>query len=1426
MAHHTTTDCGCCAGVDAVTPRRTDNPPDQPAIGYRAGRHGDFLESIRARLSSSTYPALARLTTREAGDFTLALSDALAASLDVLAFYTERFANEHYLGTAVERLSVIELARLIGYRAAPGVAASTHLAFTLQALPGVPSKPITIPVGTRVQSVPGQDEQAQTFETVEAVPAHADWNALAAQQSQPQRPGPGATGLWLTGIDSRLEPGDRIAIIGASQETDPAGAHWAVRVLDSVTRDAPRALTRLGWRAPLGSTEAFDVAADEPTRVVALATRAAVFGAIAPDWRALSAQIKADYIGLASPDALKRPGDTEEWPDFTVLAPAYPERRQSAPATVTEHLPATVQEIAGAAGSAAQAAGANALSKAASASAGVIAAGGRITEDAVGLARQSAEGLSEVARLATDEVLQQVRSLIHGQGVALQALQLGAGQLVSHGALDSARQAIGDRIASLPGRVALLAETGLTDPLAVAVAVLDELEQGWSQGVPEALLPNLQPVWDEAVATVTAAIGAVRLEAEDSHNNPAGWFSAQMSNVDAAGQALTQVSTRLDSAIEASQADSEAPAAIVREVVDKLQSAIGTELAGDQFTDLLNLSGAVGTVQQWTGSLFSAGGEFGTSLVRLQQNLMGSASNVFARLGADVARIAEQTRSSVVDSAAVLNPQAAMQALADGADAMRTHTVAAGAAAMQAAASGDVAALVSAGVTIAGALPPPLAPSTPEQMAEVVRFCAAYGVARAGGTPVGEPPAGSLLAQVAAALPAALSAPPMPDAGLLAIAGDAAALADAPLVGAQGAYQHIVAEVDRALAGRIVTGTGRRAPLVRDPDRIDLSPADDAVTAGGWALLSVPGSQTLYRIAEAYGASRAEYLLSGQTTRLRLDGRLPAGRLPGEFEHAVRTLAVHLGEDELPLAEVPLDHPVYGDTIALDAHVAGLSPGRAIALRGPRAHVLVARGAGGLHFDGADGSARTLAEGDRLALSAAPERLARGRAIYLSPAAFGDAIGVRGIRLRLAVEDRDGTAGTLECRGDQIALAAAEDDDARVAEIVFLADADAVTDDRDRSHLTLADATRHVYDRRSLAINANVAAATHGETVEQILGDGDGRRTDQRFALSQSPLTYVSAPTPSGRASTLEVRIGDVRWQEHDSLYGAAADGRVFETRQSDTAATTIRFGDGIEGARLPSGSTNVRARYRKGLGVAGNVGADTLTTLLARPLGVAEVANPEAASGGEDAESLDRARDNAPLTVLTLDRAVSIRDYADFARAFAGIDKAHALWIPAGPARGVFVTIAGVDGAALPEGSDTWANLLDALTRYGDPLMPIRLADHGDARFRCRLAVKVMADFDESAVLADVDQALRAEFAFAARSFGQAVSADEVAAIAQGRAGVEAVHVGRLYRDGAAPLRRPRLFATLPVASLTASPSPAELLTLADDGLELEVMA
>src|SRR5436309_5408770 len=129
-------DCGCCEGVTAETPSVMENRPGLSAIAYRAGTHAQFRETLQARLSGSQQPALRGLTTREASDFTIALLDSWATVADVLTFYQERIANEAYLRTATERLSVLELARLIGYELRPGVAANTYLAFTLEDAPG------------------------------------------------------------------------------------------------------------------------------------------------------------------------------------------------------------------------------------------------------------------------------------------------------------------------------------------------------------------------------------------------------------------------------------------------------------------------------------------------------------------------------------------------------------------------------------------------------------------------------------------------------------------------------------------------------------------------------------------------------------------------------------------------------------------------------------------------------------------------------------------------------------------------------------------------------------------------------------------------------------------------------------------------------------------------------------------------------------------------------------------------------------------------------------------------------------------------------------------------------------------------------------------------------------------------------------------
>ncbi len=447
----------------------------------------------------------------------------------------------------------------------------------------------------------------------------------------------------------------------------------------------------------------------------------------------------------------------------------------------------------------------------------------------------------------------------------------------------------------------------------------------------------------------------------------------------------------------------------------------------------------------------------------------------------------------------------------------------------------------------------------------------------------------------------------------------------------------------------------------------------------------------------------------------------------------------------------------------------------------------------------------------------------------LLPDQFGDLVANgRNEVLHLRVQDRDGKIGTAEIPARRLRLEPSRKNDPEIAEIVFIDSApNSVDHERDHSVLKLRVALSNCYERATVRINANVASATHGETVHEILGSGDARVRNADFTLKQAPLTYVSANTPSGRQSTLEVRVNDLRWSEAPTLYRRTPAERVYATLADAEARTTVRFGDGIEGALLPSGDHNVRAKYRKGLGRAGNMQAGKLSNLLIRPLGVSGVSNPEAAAGGADAKSLADARSNAPLTVVTLDRAVSVTDYRDFARAFAGFVKAHAICIGGGPARGAFLTVAGEGGVPVPETSHTFANLVKALRDYGDPLVPLRVVNYSKATFRLRTRVKIAADADTAVVLLRVETTLREAFGFERRDFGQGVTVDEVLAVIQDVTGIEAAHLTELSRSDRAPEGViPRLTAELPMASHTALPRAAELLTLDPKPLTLELLA
>ncbi|MCQ4164900.1 putative baseplate assembly protein [Tahibacter harae] len=332
----------------------------------------------------------------------------------------------------------------------------------------------------------------------------------------------------------------------------------------------------------------------------------------------------------------------------------------------------------------------------------------------------------------------------------------------------------------------------------------------------------------------------------------------------------------------------------------------------------------------------------------------------------------------------------------------------------------------------------------------------------------------------------------------------------------------------------------------------------------------------------------------------------------------------------------------------------------------------------------------------------------------------------------------------------------------------------------DTAHTTLSFKTglAYRYRRASVAVHGNVVQATHGATVEEVLGSGDGAQALQRFTLKQPPLTFVAAPTAAGAASTLQVRVNEVTWHEADSLSELAAAARSFVCDTDDAGAVTLTFGDGVNGQRLPSGVQNLKARYRSGIGAAGNVRAGQISQLQTRPQGIKGVVNPLRASGGGGRESRDLARENAPLSVLALERLVSVSDYADFSRRFAGIAKASAVQASDGARQLVHVSIAGVDDAPIDNDSDLYRNLLLALQRHGDPDQPVRVEMRELIALVLSANVQLLPDYHWEPVAGAVRAQLLDQFGFQRRRLGQPALRCEIVAAIQAVPGVAYVDV------------------------------------------------
>jgi hypothetical protein len=354
-----------------------------------------------------------------------------------------------------------------------------------------------------------------------------------------------------------------------------------------------------------------------------------------------------------------------------------------------------------------------------------------------------------------------------------------------------------------------------------------------------------------------------------------------------------------------------------------------------------------------------------------------------------------------------------------------------------------------------------------------------------------------------------------------------------------------------------------------------------------------------------------------------------------------------------------------------------------------------------------------------------------------------------------------------------------------------------------RTVVNLERALQQAYPLADMVVHGNVTPVTHGATVvEQMVGSGDRSQGSQRFALRRSPTSYVhDGSAARGVRSTLEIFVDDERWQEVASLAESSPDDRHYMVEVDENEVTSVRFGDGRYGARLSTGRDNVRARYRVGQGAAGSVAADAIVQIPEAPPFLDTTRNPIPASGGADRERPADTKRYAPMAMHTLDRAVSLSDYADLALAFAGIAKARAEWGWAARRREVVVTVASVGGSPLtPSLSEALRGYLEGrrLTHHrlrirDYRLWPVRLAIDVDVKptaLRTETLVRVRQALGDALTPAGEP----AFFHFDRVALGRDLYLSDVYAIVEGVAGVGHVVATAFHPEGPAPAASPVL--------------------------------
>lgn len=201
-----------------------------------------------------------------------------------------------------------------------------------------------------------------------------------------------------------------------------------------------------------------------------------------------------------------------------------------------------------------------------------------------------------------------------------------------------------------------------------------------------------------------------------------------------------------------------------------------------------------------------------------------------------------------------------------------------------------------------------------------------------------------------------------------------------------------------------------------------------------------------------------------------------------------------------------------------------------------------------------------------------------------------------------------------------------------------------------------------------LGIYPNTVWAQQEETVaEEILGSSDGG-TNLILTFQKKPVLSCDIWVLEGivfsendkaqlpKEITLQEVTDEsgnavdtwVKWVQVDDLFKSDGTSRHYVL---DPAMGQVTFGDGAMGMIPPIGTSNIKAKYTWGGGVAGNVSAGEINSLMDALAGIDKVSNCQPAEGGSDTEVMSSVLDRGPHVIRHRNRAVTKEDYERLAK-------------------------------------------------------------------------------------------------------------------------------------------------------------------------------